>query len=220
MRKKFIIFDAEFTGLSKKDQLISLGAMTLDGDVFYGEISNFDKKLITEWINDNVIKNLLFNEVEAYSRDYEHEELKNTKIISYKLKFDDMCDKFTKWLNKVSDGCDKIQFVSDVGHYDIVHIFDLLAKGGSALDLDEKIIPAILDVNQFLELPIVAQQLSIDLKKDIPFNISREELYESLTGEGIDDSQVEEGKHNALYDANILLPIFVKCIEILGIEGE
>lgn len=54
-----IYFDTEFTGLHKDTTLISLGCVADDGRRFYTEFTDFDKSQCNDWINENVINNLL-----------------------------------------------------------------------------------------------------------------------------------------------------------------
>jgi mannitol-1-phosphate/altronate dehydrogenase len=49
-----IFFDTEFTGLHKNTTLISIGLVAGDGTTFYGEIENYDKTQVDEWIQKNV----------------------------------------------------------------------------------------------------------------------------------------------------------------------
>ena len=57
-----IFFDFEFTGLTIKTTPISLGMITEDGHKFYAEFNDYDKSQCDEWINENVISKLLYND--------------------------------------------------------------------------------------------------------------------------------------------------------------
>ena len=59
-----LFFDCEFTGLHKNTTLISLGIAAEDGRKFYAEFIDFDSSQCDEWINENVINNLLLKEKE------------------------------------------------------------------------------------------------------------------------------------------------------------
>lgn len=53
-----IFFDCEFTGLHQNTTLISIGCVDEDGRTFYGELTDYDKSQVNDWIRDNVIVNL------------------------------------------------------------------------------------------------------------------------------------------------------------------
>lgn len=55
---KRIYFDTEFTELHQKTTLISLGIISDDDTEFYAEFTDYDQAQVTDWIKDNVIKNL------------------------------------------------------------------------------------------------------------------------------------------------------------------
>ena len=55
-----IFMDTEFTGLHKNTTLISLGLVSECGKTFYAEFADYDQSQINEWLQDNVIDNLLF----------------------------------------------------------------------------------------------------------------------------------------------------------------
>ena len=57
-----IFFDTEFTGLQQKTTLISIGLISECGKTFYAELTDYDILQCDNWIFENVIKNLLFNE--------------------------------------------------------------------------------------------------------------------------------------------------------------
>lgn len=62
-----VYLDTEFTGLHKGTTLISIGFVTELGFQFYAEFNDYDKSQVNDWINENVIQNLIFNEVENVS---------------------------------------------------------------------------------------------------------------------------------------------------------
>lgn len=57
-----IFFDTEFTGLHQKTTLVSIGLISEDGRTFYAELTDYDKDAIDEWLQENVIDNLLLHE--------------------------------------------------------------------------------------------------------------------------------------------------------------
>ena len=56
-----VYYDAEFTGLNRNTDLISIGLVSEYGNYFYAEFIDYDKTKITPWIRDNVIRNLEYN---------------------------------------------------------------------------------------------------------------------------------------------------------------
>lgn len=58
MRTK-LFFDTEFTGLHQKTTLISIGFVAETGQSFYAELTDYDKSQVDEWLQKNVIDNLV-----------------------------------------------------------------------------------------------------------------------------------------------------------------
>lgn len=74
-----IFFDAEFTGLKQKTKLISIGLISEDGRTFYAEFIGYDEREINDWLRDNVIANLRFENIRFEvnpALDYEHHAMK------------------------------------------------------------------------------------------------------------------------------------------------
>ena len=179
-----IFFDTEFTGLHKNTELISIGLIAENGNTFYGEITNYDKTQVDNWIQENVINNLKHNGHHII------EETKESYEIS--MNFEDVSFALNKWLKQF----DTVEWVSDVCHYDMVLLIDLLTNHGSALDLPYgKINSACHDINQD-----IAEAYHIS--EILAFDKSREEI--------LKDSKIEitGEKHNSLYDAKVIKAIY------------
>ena len=179
-----IFFDTEFTGLHKNTELISIGLIAENGNTFYGEITNYDKSQVDDWIQKNVINNLKHNGHHII------EETKESYEIS--MNFEDVSFALNKWLKQF----DTVEWVSDVCHYDMVLLIDLLTNHGSALDLPYgKINSACHDINQD-----IAEAYHIS--EILAFDKSREEI--------LKDSKIEitGEKHNSLYDAKVIKAIY------------
>lgn len=58
-----IFLDTEFTGLHQKTTLISIGLISECGKTFYAEFADYNKSQIDEWLQKNVINNLLGDEL-------------------------------------------------------------------------------------------------------------------------------------------------------------
>lgn len=59
-----VFFDTEFTGLHQKTTLISIGLVSDCGKTFYAELTDYDKTQIDEWLQENVINNLILTDID------------------------------------------------------------------------------------------------------------------------------------------------------------
>ena len=179
-----IFFDTEFTGLHKNTELISIGLIAENGNTFYGEITNYDKSQVDDWIQENVINNLKYNG--------HHMIIDSKENYEISMNFEEVSFALNKWLKQF----DTVEWVSDVCHYDMVLLIDLLTNHGSALDLPYgKINSACHDINQDIAEAYYISEISA-------FDKSREEILKEskieITGE----------KHNSLYDAKVIKAIY------------
>lgn len=201
-------FDCEFTGLRKDTTLISIGIVSGNNLQFYAELCDFDPKQISgdlEWFERNVFKNTM--RVDSAGKFSKPEGMFEMSVKSFKgnaVVFGDR--KFVKeslidWLQRngaTADGT--VEFVSDVCHYDMTLLIDLLTDGGTALDLPSWISPQCYDINQD-----IAWHYRISNHE--AFNMDREFIVKEL-----DDSFAllnfpEEMKHNAVWDATVIQAI-------------
>ena len=178
-----IFFDTEFTGLHKNTTLISIGLIDENGRCFYAEFTDYDESQCDDWIKENVIKHLEF--------DNDKDETTELKI----------CDRWgicgnkefvktqlEEWLSEY----DNVEFVSDVCHYDMVLLIDLF---GTAFDLPKHINPACHDINQDIAR-------YYEISETEAFDFSREELLQNNA------IVIEGDKHNSLYDAKVIKTIY------------
>lgn len=214
-----LFFDAEFTGLCKDTTLISLGIVADNGKKFYAEFTDFNWDYVDDWIQKNVLDNLILKkfypyggkEIEEQMEEWKNEEYEisnlptmNTACLLFETKRtkDDFteivgdCDWIRKALLEWFSQFDSIQFVSDVCHYDFVLLIDLLTRGKSALDLPDNISAVCHDINSD-----IAKHYGISDKE--AFDKSREEIVSELCG-----NEIEGAKHNALYDAEVIKAIW------------
>lgn len=126
-----IFFDTEFTGLHKNTSLISLGMVDENGRTFYAEFTDYDKNQVNDWLQKNVINNLIND---SNKINYESD---NWYVIGDK---DFICTMLKKWLKEY----DSVQLVSDVCHYDMVLFIDIF---GTAFDLPSNVSPVCYDIN-------------------------------------------------------------------------
>ena len=64
MKRTDIFFDCEFTGLHQNTTLISIGLVSQCGQSFYAEFIDYDKSQVDEWLQQNVIDKLIFNDAD------------------------------------------------------------------------------------------------------------------------------------------------------------
>ena len=157
-----IFFDTEFTGLQKDTTLISIGCIDENERTFYAELTDYDKKQVNDWIQENVIDNLtLGKKPDIKIENDNYEIVGNKKAVAKALK---------EWL----EDYDEVQLVSDVCHYDMVLFIDLF---GGAFDIPENLNAACHDINQD-----IAKHLDISEKE--AFDYTREGLVdEEITGD-------------------------------------
>lgn len=184
-----VYFDTEFTGLHKDTTLISIGLILETGKQFYAELTDYDVNQIDEWLEKNVMSNLLLNNL-GVNKNIEKDGnvvVKGTKEFVRKH--------LHEWLDKELDG--EIQFVSDVSHYDFVLLLDLLsANKYNIFDVPDRISLSCVDLNN-----IIAEYKGITPKE--AFDVCREDLLmKSIEGFS------EENKHNSLYDAMVIKAIY------------
>lgn len=53
-----VYFDTEFTGLRQRTTLISIGAISDEGQEFYAELTDYDRSQVDGWLEKNVIAHL------------------------------------------------------------------------------------------------------------------------------------------------------------------
>lgn len=197
-----IYFDTEFTGLVPNTTLISLGCVAETGEKFYAEFTDYNKDLCDDWIKENVIKNLYLEEdlVRAWFED--------TMLVKGDSSYIKI--QFLQWLERVSKANyekfsdmlivtsgKRIQFVSDVCHYDFYLLCNLF---GGAFNLPSNVCPWCHDICQDLIDPNDG-----DIKDGFDaFNFSREEACKFYN-----QGKLPEGKkHNSLYDAEVIKMIY------------
>lgn len=179
-----LFFDTEFSGLHKDTTLISIGIVAEDGKKFYAELTDYSREQCDDWIKENVINNLLYNDSEKV-----YERPRDEMDCYIKDNRDLVIGALRDWLSQF----DSIQFVSDVCHYDFVLLIDLF---GTAFDLPKNVNPACHDINQDIAR-------HFDISEAEAFDVSREEIVLELYGR-----EIEGRKHNALYDAEVIKAIY------------
>lgn len=122
-----IFFDTEFTALQKDCQLISIGFISEDNKMFYAEINDFDKTKLTDWVNEFVVPNFIFNDVTESELIQKNGDC--VKMIGSKQS---VANELKLWLSQFGD----VEIWSDCLHYDWVLFIDLF---GCAFDIPKNV---------------------------------------------------------------------------------
>lgn len=189
-----IFFDTEFTGLHQKTTLISIGLISECGKTFYAEFNDFDKSQVDEWLQTNVINNLLMSEPSIGENEYYVASRFNDNPIGFDL-YDSYSlqmrgdsaqikESLSLWLNQF----DSIEMWSDCLSFDWVLFCQIF---GHAFNIPKNVFYIPFDICTLFK------------QKGIDPDISREEFT------GMKDGQQ---KHNALWDAKVIR----KCHELLS----
>ncbi len=179
-----IFFDTEFTGLHKNTTLISIGLVAEDGREFYAELTDYDKKQVNRWIDENVIANL--RNLQPLGKPNSPAVWPpncycgNTKRIAIELR---------RWFAEFKE---PVQLISDVCAFDWVLFCNLF---GGAFEIPKAVSPAPVDINQMIAAHLQCTPTEA-------FNVSREELADFPDGQ----------KHNALWDAQCIKTIWDKIV--------
>ena len=182
-----IYFDTEFTGLHQKTTLISIGLVSECGKAFYAEFNDYNKSQIDEWLEENVISNLMFNDNKFVIKGGLDKDRFNFKIKGSSIYIK---EELTEWISQFQE----VEIWSDCLSYDWVLFNNLMADYS----------------NGYPQLPINIYYIPFDIctqfkVKGIDPDISREE-FSGLT----ENSE----KHNALWDAKVIKACHEKLCSI------
>lgn len=191
-----LYFDTEFTGLHKDTTLISIGIVSEDGRSFYAELNDYDKTQVDDWIQKNVISNLLFrepNQGECEHNSMQRHEASNpigspiNKGYSMEVRGNklEVSKELRLWMNQF----DSVKMYSDCLAYDWVLFNDLF---GHAFNIPKNVYYIPFDICTIFEM------------NGIDADISREEFT---------NNSVIGKKHNALYDAKVIKACYEKLIK-------
>ena len=164
-----------------------------DGRTFYTEFSDYDVTQVNDWIKDNVVANLKFNEYAHYVRAWEPEKFDHIEMKGTKRQ---IVQTLENWLAKYQNSeiyPGGVQLVSDVCHYDMVLFIDLF---GGAFDLPGYVNASCHDINQDIAT-------YYGVSESEAFEMSREGILKNLV------SELPVGdKHNSLYDAMVIEKLY------------
>jgi hypothetical protein len=179
-----IFFDTEFTGLHKDTTLISIGLISEDGKTFYAELNDYDKSQVDDWLQENVIDNLIFKKLDV--------ALPRCPIIGvqdYQMKSnkDAVYSTLEIWLSQF----DSVEMWSDCLSYDWVLFCDLFDH---AFNIPKNIYYIPFDICTLFKI------------KGIDPDINREKFAGLEAG--------KDRKHNALWDAQVIKACYEKLMKL------
>lgn len=151
MKTTKIFFDTEFTGLHQNTTLISIGLVSECGKTFYAELNDYDKNQIDDWLKDNIIKNLYFNDIHDITY-----ILKNNTI-EMKGNLLNLKKELIQWLSQFEN----IEIWSDCLAYDWVLFNNIF---GTAFDIPKNIYYIPFDICTLMKI------------KNVDPDINREEF--------------------------------------------
>lgn len=201
-----VYYDAEFTGLRQDTTFISIGFISNTGSKFYAEFTDYDKSMVTPWIEENVITKLKYGSetIESYKKMPSPDREGNNFLYDI-----DMCGPSAmirssllewlrdqlKWSQKLKP-VDKVQIFTDCYAYDWVLLMNLLTDSGNWNH------PEVLD---YIPMDLSTYLWVCKIDPDI----SREDLMSTIQRPLPDsDSWIMERKHNALWDAYVIQQCF------------
>lgn len=180
-----VFFDTEFTGLHQNTTLISIGCVAEDGRTFYAELTDYDKSQVDDWIQKNVIDNLIIHQARKnyyFVTDFEEIYLGDKEKIKRKL---------TEWISQY----DQVEIWSDCLSYDWV-LFNQLF--GHAFNIPKNVYYIPFDICTLMKI------------KGVDPDISREKFVD-LSAVSLDPGL--QRKHNALWDARIIKMCYEKLMQ-------
>lgn len=185
-----VFFDTEFTGLHQATTLMSIGAVSEDGDSrFYAELTDYDQAQVNDWLRENVENNFILADWQPDTSRQFWNHIAGAMFTQAKGSAAYVADALKQWLAKEAVG-EKVQMWSDCLAYDWVLLNGLLADY----------------TNGYPQLPESVHYIPMDIctlfqLKGIDPDISREEFIASAD---------TCDKHNALWDAQVIKACYDK----------
>lgn len=145
-----LYYDCEFSGLHQHTTLISIGFISDDNKCFYAEYTDYDVSQIDDWIQTNVIDNLLMKDVTEDS----YVKVANSTSSTYvKGNSSFVKQKLEEWLSQF----DKIEMWSDCLSYDWVLFNEIW---GHAFDIPKNILYIPFDISTVFKLKGIDPDIS------------------------------------------------------------
>lgn len=186
MKKKDVtpvFFDTEFTGLHQNTTLISIGLVANTGEKFYAELTDYSPTQVDDWIQKNVIENLLYNDIVLVEKSNPFKS-KDFLVINedpkdYRMKTDTkhLAEHLQRWFMQF----DTVEMWADVLTYDWILFCNIF---GGAMKIPSNVYYAPFDIATLLKARGFDPDTSRDEFARIP-----------------DEPNLK--KHNALYDAMV-----------------
>lgn len=181
-----VFFDFEFTGLHQKTTPISLGMYASNGLAFYAEFSDYDESQLNDWLRGNVIANLQFPE--KIKENIVSEDCGATYAVGSR---EFIAEEVRKWFGHIAGVNEKgiCEMWGDVLGYDWVLFCELF---GGAFSIPQQCYYIPFDISTLMKM------------KGVDPDINREEYAEV---------QKMGGKHNALWDAEVIKSCYRKLTD-------
>jgi len=198
--KTKIFFDTEFTGLHQNTTLISIGLISDCGKTFYAELIDYDKSQINDWLQKNVIENLLYSEPPAgqdnhYSAQRHHDNPTGNDLYkSFSLEIRDKTSIVKHQLIQWFGQFESVEIWSDCLAYDWVLFCQIF---GNAFNIPENVYYIPFDISTLFKI------------KGVDPDINREEFADINVF-----NENEILKHNALFDAKIIKMCYERLIQM------
>lgn len=188
-----IFFDTEFTGLHQKTTLISIGFVSECGKTFYAELTDYDKTQIDDWLQENVIKNLILSGKHDGKKHYTPSHFENQEhyCSMHMLKL-----KLTAWLSQF----EQVEIWSDCLSYDWVLFNEIF---GHAFNIPKNVYYIPFDICTLFKV------------KGIDPDVSREEFVGDMVEISAGEKLSRKNKHNALWDAYVIMACYKKLNKLI-----
>jgi hypothetical protein len=161
-----VFFDTEFTGLHQNTSLISIGLIAEDGRYFYGELRDYDKSQLNDWLKENVIAHTSYlketDNLETASKSYNYVYMpfQDKKQLAYDL---------AEWLNQFSG----VEMWSDCLAYDWV-LFNSIF--GTAFDIPRSVYYIPFDICTLFKI----KGIDPDINREEFANMACDEKHNAL----------------------------------------
>lgn len=176
MKNTKLFLDTEFTGLHQKTTLISIGLVTEKGNSFYAELTDYDPLQIDDWLQTNVLDNLVLKERPDNSL------VVSGHHITFKGNKKELRSQLGKWINQQGPA----EIWSDCLAYDWVLFNDIF---GGAFEIPKNLFYIPFDICTLFAV------------KGIDPDISREgfsELQNTTKHNALDDARAIKACYNKL----------------------
>jgi hypothetical protein len=213
-RRTKLFFDSEFSGLHQNTTLISIGIVSGNGRSFYAELTDYDKTQIDQWLQDNVINNLVMSEPKEGEEEYfsktRHWDnpVGNDLHMSYSVQI--RCDmarlkkELEEWLAQFGE----VEMWSDCLSYDWVLFCQIW---GHAFNIPKNVYYIPFDICTLFFMKGIDADISREKFVSNTFSENGEPLFFDAEG-----NMIEKQKHNALWDAQVIQKCYRKLLESPG----